>query len=721
MKFKLLFLTLFLIAALLVGNVSANMALNSSFEKGVWSSADDVPPDWVFYEIYSATGLGGDARWENTADAGHNVLLGSAKSGTRFVSLDGNGNGGGGAYRQAVLYPAAAIPVVAGTTYFWSVWQKDNPTVAGGGQYDLNMQWDTGNVEVRDAIDDPATAEYETAPVEWTQHVLEFVAPAGATSVTPLILNWYADWTTWATGNGVLLDDMYFSDKNPLSVHTPNPEDGGAIVPGPVTLSWLKEKKDDGNDAWIEVWWGNTADDPNFWDGDPSAAAATKAMTLANVTSLDLSSTLLGDLTPTAGNNYYWALKYEDTASTGTPGTNPLVKGPIWKFDTHNLPPIVNAGLNQSVWVSGGSASVTLTGTVTDDGQPSPPGALVYTWSRVSGPPKDTINTPTGAVVGGVVSTTVDFTGQGKFTFELEVEDDPTNVSGGFGKSATDTVVVYVVAEVTDGLVAHWTFDTNYDDSEPGAHHGTPSGNASIDGDAQIGAGSLLLDGDDYVNVGGECSTPSCDPNFPTWASPSRLPILQDHGVMSVTCWIKSDNMLKTWASIISKGNEDGWKIQRDDSSNDVIFTVNNVDGAYSGGGAAIDDVSDGKWHHIAGVFMSDASYIYIDGVLGDTALWSSVDTPVQGGVMDLWIGDHPDWPGNGFVGRIDDVKLYQVPLNAAKIIAEYAAGGGSNSCGGKYAATDLNQNCYHDLGDYAIFAAGYLECNDIANPSCTP
>jgi hypothetical protein len=49
---------------------------------------------------------------------------------------------------------------------------------------------------------------------------------------------------------------------------------------------------------------------------------------------------------------------------------------------TVNKQPVVNAGSDQTVPV----LSATLSGSATDDGLPNPPGALTYTWSKVSGP-----------------------------------------------------------------------------------------------------------------------------------------------------------------------------------------------------------------------------------------------------------------------------------------------------------------------------------------------
>jgi len=49
----------------------------------------------------------------------------------------------------------------------------------------------------------------------------------------------------------------------------------------------------------------------------------------------------------------------------------------------HNQAPFVSAGLDQTITLPTGAV---LNGTVSDDGQPSPPGVLTTTWSKISGP-----------------------------------------------------------------------------------------------------------------------------------------------------------------------------------------------------------------------------------------------------------------------------------------------------------------------------------------------
>ncbi len=83
-----------------------------------------------------------------------------------------------------------------------------------------------------------------------------------------------------------------------------------------------------------------------------------------------------------------------------------------------NQAPLVDAGIDQSVGVPSGSPlTATLDATVTDDGLPSPPGAVTTTWTQVSGPGTTTFNDP------AAVDTTATFSTPGSYTLRLAADD----------------------------------------------------------------------------------------------------------------------------------------------------------------------------------------------------------------------------------------------------------------------------------------------------------
>jgi len=94
-----------------------------------------------------------------------------------------------------------------------------------------------------------------------------------------------------------------------------------------------------------------------------------------------------------------------------------------------NQPPTAGAGPDRTA-VAG--EAVVLSGTFTDDGLPTPPGAPTFTWSRVSGPGEVVFNNP------GLPRTAALFATPGAYTLRFTVHDGV--------QTATDDVVLTVAA-----------------------------------------------------------------------------------------------------------------------------------------------------------------------------------------------------------------------------------------------------------------------------------
>ncbi|WP_367870726.1 tandem-95 repeat protein [Luteolibacter sp. Populi] len=87
-----------------------------------------------------------------------------------------------------------------------------------------------------------------------------------------------------------------------------------------------------------------------------------------------------------------------------------------------NTAPVVNAGPDSSGFLSGGTAQVLLSGSVTDDGLPDPL-ALTRSWSFVSGPAAVAFSSPTTA------STTATFTVLGSYVLKFTASDSLLSAS----------------------------------------------------------------------------------------------------------------------------------------------------------------------------------------------------------------------------------------------------------------------------------------------------
>jgi hypothetical protein len=79
-----------------------------------------------------------------------------------------------------------------------------------------------------------------------------------------------------------------------------------------------------------------------------------------------------------------------------------------------NVAPVVNAGADQAVTLP---ATASLNGTASDDGLPSPPGAMSLSWTKVSGPGTVTFDSPAS------VATTASFDAAGTYVLRLTASD----------------------------------------------------------------------------------------------------------------------------------------------------------------------------------------------------------------------------------------------------------------------------------------------------------
>lgn len=149
-----------------------------------------------------------------------------------------------------------------------------------------------------------------------------------------------------------------------------------------------------------------------------------------------------------------------------------------------NKPPSVNAGDDQTVWLTeAGSVSVTLTGTVEDvDG--SPIGEVTQLWQMVAGPDAVTIDHPTSA------ETTVLITVPGLYTFSLTADDGQL--------TDTDEVIIDVWPFGDSGLIVHLPLDGDVVDVVGGFPaylvDGADGGHAFVEG---VDGQALQLSGTD--------------------------------------------------------------------------------------------------------------------------------------------------------------------------------------------------------------------------------
>ena len=217
-----------------------------------------------------------------------------------------------------------------------------------------------------------------------------------------------------------------------------------------------------------------------------------------------------------------------------------------------------------------------------------------------------------------------------------------------WGDGVVDVKDLAVLAEHMGGYqrpVAHWTLDEKEGDM---AHDKIGENGASVFGDAAwmptggMFGGALFLDGvDDWAFTG---------------------PIRQlNSGPFSILAWVKG------WAPgrvIISQAMASNW-LMADATGN--LMTEIKCRGRGDGPLLSETIITDGNWHRIALVWDGSHRTLYVDSA----PVAEDVQTGLEVSDTGLNFGVGKDYlAGSYFSGLIDDVRIYDVALNAELIAA---------------------------------------------------
>lgn len=216
-------------------------------------------------------------------------------------------------------------------------------------------------------------------------------------------------------------------------------------------------------------------------------------------------------------------------------------------------------------------------------------------------------------------------------------------------------------------LVALWTLDKLNDNIVYDSINGYEG---SLKGDTTLvagkgGGGALQFDGDgDYVDCGGGKN--ENEPN--TWADITEA--------ITVAAWIKGPLVYKP-QTIIAKGDT-AWRLYFF-GSNWFHFHCTGLDAP---GNPDPNDpvtgireyvaVSDGQWHHVAGVYDGAKLYLYLDGVLK-----ASRDTigRLNTNNQPVYIGKNSEESGRDWKGFLDEVAIFDHGLCQDEIAQLYRMG----------------------------------------------
>jgi len=143
-------------------------------------------------------------------------------------------------------------------------------------------------------------------------------------------------------------------------------------------------------------------------------------------------------------------------------------------------------------------------------------------------------------------------------------------------------------------------------------------------------------------------------------------PLFDITSSITVASWIKFDAQSRSSQAIVTKGNN-AWRLQRNGSQRSVEFACTGVDvvGTSSSTIDGVADVSDGQWHHVAGVYDGNHIYLYVDGVLDNS---KDAVGLINTNTYSVLIGENAERNQRWWDGLVDDVRIYNNALSAAEI-----------------------------------------------------
>jgi len=199
------------------------------------------------------------------------------------------------------------------------------------------------------------------------------------------------------------------------------------------------------------------------------------------------------------------------------------------------------------------------------------------------------------------------------------------------------------------GPVGWWKLDGSAVDSSGNGNDGTPEGNYSwVTG--KIG-GAI-----EFSGSGGKVLVPHSAQLSPTTA-------------VTVTAWVyvtePTDYSSRVVAKGADEGNNESYALQVEDTT--PSFFVRDPNHEHEGGVVSDIDIGLNEWVHLAGSYDGDSDRIYVNGRLADEETVSPYGILVDPN-HGLAIGNRTDANNRAFIGKIDDVRVYNYALSDENI-----------------------------------------------------
>ncbi len=306
----------------------------------------------------------------------------------------------------------------------------------------------------------------------------------------------------------------------------------------------------------------------------------------------------------------------------------------------NNTAPLVYAG--PDLFVEGVPGAATLEGEVWDDGLPAG-STLRIQWSKFSGPGVVTFNSPTSAVTAATFST------NGIYVLQLTADD------GEVQTSELVEVRVETLCTVNDpaGLSAWW-----------------PANGTSFD--VMGGRAAILVSGTTYASgkVASSFSLNGAN-NYVWMPAQANYDVGKNTNGFTLEFWVKGPSSGATPRAVVGWNNQTDRGVKLTQSYDTLYLQIWETNGT-NHNLSAVAGVFNNNWHHVALTYdrALGQARTYLDAVLQHT---DTIGSFVPETDYDFYIGQ---WPGYSFLsGQVDELSLYQRPLNPQEIYNVYASG----------------------------------------------
>lgn len=358
----------------------------------------------------------------------------------------------------------------------------------------------------------------------------------------------------------------------------------------------------------------------------PAAVAFNPGVQLSPLSGVPVTNVVQSTVTFSVAGTYLVSLTANDSVASNSATISVSVP---------STAPVVSAG--PDLYLGGIPATVTLNGQVTDAVIPSG-GTLSQQWSVLGGPGTVTFGSPTSPV------TTATFSTNGIYVLQLTANN---------GQSQTSSLVEVRVetlctVEDPEGLAAWWPANGSAVDVISGLP-AILNGVGYTEGEVAL---AFNFNAKSYASV-------SATNNYDVGSSPAGFSLeFWTKGTPGYTCGVLG------WSNgviLVEGGGNNGLYVNIvDTGGNSHSLTTPAV------------NVFDGQWHHVALTYdrVAGVADVYKDGLM---LVSQSVGSFQPQTSHDLYMGQVAGY--SDFEGQLDEISLYQRPLDPEEVYNIYASG----------------------------------------------